>query len=409
MSRGGGGGTQTTTQRQELPAWVNEAGQANYRLAEQIAARPYQAFGGERVAGFAPQQQELFSRVGQMQGQGASMVAPGQALAGQAGAFNPMMVSAAGQAPNVVAGRFTDADLGAYLNPYLSQVENSALGALNRQRELALRDAGDEAIRAGAFGGSRHGVREAVIDSETARAAADASAQIRNQGFTTAANLITTDLNRGLSADQANQQAAMEAARQSLTAQGANQSAGLTANDQRLRAAATLGNLAQQASGVTAQELALLEASGAQQQALQQAILDDQYQRFVEQRDWDVQGLNLRASTLANSPYERTQITTAPVTRPDRFGQILGAGAQFAGMAAMFSDEREKTDREPIGRDPETGLPLEAYRYKSDPKSYPKVVGIMAQDVERIAPERVKTTTSGKKIVNMRGLMGAMG
>lgn len=42
-----------------------------------------------------------------------------------------------------------------------------------------------------------------------------------------------------------------------------------------------------------------------------------------------------------------------------------------------------KTDIEELGVDPRTGVKTYAYRYKGDPKTYPKVVGPMAQDAER--------------------------
>jgi len=68
---------------------------------------------------------------------------------------------------------------------------------------------------------------------------------------------------------------------------------------------------------------------------------------------------------------------------------LTGLGA--AGTAAMgfakllpllgLSDEREKTDIKKIGKDKESGLTMYSYRYKGDPKSYPKVTGPMAQEV----------------------------
>jgi hypothetical protein len=124
--------------------------------------------------------------------------------------------------------------------------------------------------------------------------------------------------------------------------------------------------------------------------------------------------LNLRASVVANTPHDRTTSTTQPVTRPSTFQQILGGAAQVAAIAAPFipSDRRMKTDVEYIGDDPESGTKLYSYRYKGDPKSYPKVVGPMAQDIEREEPGRVIETTKGKKVVmssRAAGLMQAMG
>ena len=46
--------TTTTVNKTELPAWLNEASQKNLSIADSIAARPYQAYGGNTVAGFAP-------------------------------------------------------------------------------------------------------------------------------------------------------------------------------------------------------------------------------------------------------------------------------------------------------------------------------------------------------------------
>jgi hypothetical protein len=34
----------------------------------------------------------------------------------------------------------------------------------------------------------------------------------------------------------------------------------------------------------------------------------------------------------------------------------------------------------------ENGVDMYAYRYKGDPKSYPKVVGPMADDIEKVMP-----------------------
>jgi hypothetical protein len=54
-----------------------------------------------------------------------------------------------------------------------------------------------------------------------------------------------------------------------------------------------------------------------------------------------------------------------------------------------MSDENMKTDIKKVGKDDETGLNLYAYRYKGDPKTYPKIVGPMAQEVEKKFPDQV--------------------
>ena len=85
------------------------------------------------------------------------------------------------------------------------------------------------------------------------------------------------------------------------------------------------------------------------------------------------------------------------------FSAILG-GANLA--AKMYSsDEDDKTDITPLGED-ETGVKQYAYRYKGDPKSYAKVVGPMAQDIEKKDPSAVKKI-GGHKVVAAHAMYNA--
>jgi hypothetical protein len=57
-----------------------------------------------------------------------------------------------------------------------------------------------------------------------------------------------------------------------------------------------------------------------------------------------------------------------------------------------------KTDVQKVGKDKQTGMDVYSYRYKGDPKTYPKVVGLMADDIEEKMPDAVETV-AGKKAV----------
>jgi Chaperone of endosialidase len=81
-------------------------------------------------------------------------------------------------------------------------------------------------------------------------------------------------------------------------------------------------------------------------------------------------------------------------------------GLGIMKMLFGLSDRRDKTDIEKLGKSEETGLPIYAYRYKGDPKNTPKVVGPMAQDIEKKYPEAVKEV-GGHKIVTVPGLLAA--
>lgn len=88
-------------------------------------------------------------------------------------------------------------------------------------------------------------------------------------------------------------------------------------------------------------------------------------------------------------------------------GAAMGGLGNLASTAMSFlpmlSDAREKEDIVPVGVDPDTGLTMYAYRYRGDPKHYPKVVGPIAQEVAAISPENV-TEIGGRLFI--RGMAG---
>jgi hypothetical protein len=106
----------------------------------------------------------------------------------------------------------------------------------------------------------------------------------------------------------------------------------------------------------------------------------------------------------AYSPYGTTSTQGQMNTQGNTFNQGFGQGnatgtatqtqatpwTTFAGLglagAGLLSDKRYKTDITSLGKDPDSDLTMYAYRYKGDPKSYPKMVGPMAQEVEKKYP-----------------------
>jgi len=88
---------------------------------------------------------------------------------------------------------------------------------------------------------------------------------------------------------------------------------------------------------------------------------------------------------------------------------------QYAGLglaaAGMMSDRNEKTDIKKLGDDPRTGLPMYSYRYKDDVAEHgrgiPKVVGPMAQDIEKLMPG--STERIGGKLIVKKAALGILG
>jgi hypothetical protein len=94
-----------------------------------------------------------------------------------------------------------------------------------------------------------------------------------------------------------------------------------------------------------------------------------------------------------NSIYgNQTQQYDAQVAaNAQEMGGLFGLGGSLiSGLGKFASDERMKTDVQPMGRDPKTGVKMAAYRYRGDPKSYPKTVGPQsAQQVRKQYPRAV--------------------
>ena len=79
-----------------------------------------------------------------------------------------------------------------------------------------------------------------------------------------------------------------------------------------------------------------------------------------------------------------------------------GIGSILGGLGSIFalSDEEAKTDVKKVGG-------LYEYHYKGEPKNAPKHIGVMAQEVEKIRPEVVRTGKDGFKRVNYGALFQA--
>lgn len=189
----------------------------------------------------------------------------------------------------------------------------------------------------------------------------------------------------GLQAGIANQNAYMQAAL-------ANQNAGLTANQQLIQAAGAGAQVAGAAQNAFLTDYGMLMNQGALQQDQNQRYLDQNYQDFVDARDWDLRNLGIQQSALGLTPYSTTQTSYGNSTQKTSEGfnpaALIAAGGQIAGKAIMGSDDRLKTDIQKMG-EAKGGLGIYAYRYKGDPKSYPKTVGLLASDVEKTDPDAV--------------------
>lgn len=315
---GGSSQPATTTQvtKTELPAWLEGTTKENIAIADQISKRPYQSYGGQLTAGYAPEQIAAMDYAQQGVGMTTPLYQTAAIAANQAAGYNPMQV----QSQNFLQG-----NIGAYMNPFTQQVENAALQRLEGATKMGLNRIGDQARSAGAFGGSRQGIAEGTAIGEAARSAGELSANLRSQAFNTGAALMQTDQGRA------------------MQAQLANQAAGLQGQQLGLSAAGQLQNIAQGAQSARQMDAATLESIGAAKQAQQQALLDEAYSRWLEARNYPIEMLNLRLGATTATPYSTTQTMTGTRTGGGSgnnflsgLGTAASVGASLATIAGVF-------------------------------------------------------------------------
>ena len=300
--------------------------------AFEFYSRPYQAVygtsleesglaGAGRVAGLSPFQQQVGTEL-------AGMGTPGQFGIGTAygqGAGNVFGALSGVQAPTVGIGSITgEGALGAYMSPYMSAV-------VQQQKDAAIRDAQKAqlaqnlgAAKSGTYGGARQLLAGLERERALAGQLGGIEATGRQQAFQQALGQFNIENQLGLTAQQANQQAALQAAQQRLAAgQGL---AGL---------AGTMGQLgvAQQASDLD--RIKTMGAYGDLQRGVQQQQLDLQYQDLMRQLGYPEQQLSGISSILRGIPL--TDTTQTQTTPPPSFAsQLAGLGLSGLGLYNMF-------------------------------------------------------------------------
>lgn len=162
--QGGGSTTNTTTQSTELPPWLKQYAEKGLKSAAELTSQPYQAFEGERIAGFSPLQTQTQ--------EAAAKMAP----------------------TTTTGGTFDQGAAGQYMNPYMQSVVDIQKREAQRGADIAGTQRGAQAAQAGAFGGSR----QAIMDAEAARNLATQQGDIQAQG----SNLAFQQAQQQFNADQ---------------------------------------------------------------------------------------------------------------------------------------------------------------------------------------------------------------
>jgi len=232
MSKGGSQPSVSTTSTQVDPQ-VKASYLGNVDYARQTANN----LGAQQFAGFDPlYQQGEAQAIGAANGVGRQQLGMAGQLTGAVAGYSPTMIR-----PDAALTQ-------QYFNPFEQQVINTSLGDLEQARQRAMQQTGQQAMAAKSFGGSRHGVAEALTSGEYGKQAGTLVSGLRNQGY---------------------QQALQLAQQQQMQ----NQQAGMQGAQFRLGAAQQLGQMGQQqtaADMLAAQSL--MGLGGARQQLAQQQM-----------------------------------------------------------------------------------------------------------------------------------------
>ena len=280
----------------------------------------------------------------------------------------------------VTAGTLPGVDISQYMDPYTQEVIDTSLADLERQRLIQQQGIGAQAQAAGAFGGSRMGIQEAMTNEAFARQAGTLAAGLRSAGFTQAQNLAQTDLARQLSADQL------------------NQAAGLSGAQFQLGAYNQLGGMGLTGYNLANQQMNQFMANEAMKQGLQTNLYGQQVGQATGFFGQPVQSLPYVSAALGASPMPQT---TSQSYAPGLMDFLtLGAYAKGVGV---FSDERLKKDIEEV-KTLSNGVKVVRWKWNDIGKKIANpdqpTFGVIAQQVAKIIPDAVMKHASGYLMVD---------
>ena len=301
----------------DIPEWVSSAGRQLYDQAAEIAAQDFPGYEGARIATYGDDNNKLTD----LERQGIDLLAQGtepfQGYLDDASAMASTLGQGYDQASraDLIGDSFSMDSAQPYMDMYQRSVD-PAIAEIRKQTEQNLMGDSAAAARAGAFGGSRQGLREAETMTEGSRLAGDARVQAGARGMEFASGRF----------DQ--ERAARFEAEQARRGGYETQEAG------RLRATETLQGFAPLAQGLNEQAASGMISSGQAQRQLDQQALDMAYGDYVEQRNYPQQQLNFALGALQGVPYKTRTIGLEQGTQysqsPSIYGQTLGGLGSLA-------------------------------------------------------------------------------
>lgn len=417
---GGGGQPSQSTQVVDLPDWAKPTAERTLKKTEALTETPYQAYGGDRIAGFSPMQlqaQQAASQMGTsgqlgtgtglataagLMGLGANYQpgyfgnqyrAPGQYQPSQFGMMQAQAPSLQqyqmGPAERASTQSFTQpGSAEAYMSPFMQNVIDKQTREAERQAGLAAQQQRAQSIQRGSFGGGRTGIREAAAARDLAQLKSDIYGAGQQAAFQAAQQQFNAE-----------QQARMQA-------QLANQQAGLTVGGQNL--AALLGT----------QQL------GAGQNLQSQLANQQAYQNMLAQREASRQFGYGQQMTAAQQRAQYGQAAQQLAEQSRQFGagygqQGLNTALQAAGQLGNLGQAEFGQQKDILGLQSQFGGQQQALRQQGltqayqdflNEQNYPyKQLGFMSDMIRGLPLGQQSTKTMYEAPGSMLGQLAGLG
>jgi hypothetical protein len=292
-----GGGSSTTTSSTTVPQTFLDAYNSTVNRASSVANKPYQAYTGNLVAGFSPDQTMAQGEVEQAQGAyqpelnaansavGASTaplwsntmqtgVSPSSGIAG----YTPNFY---GSSPQVNAGTISQ-----YEDPYESQVIGATEAQIANTDAQQMAQLGGNAASAGAFGGDRMGVAQGILGGQQDIANNSTLAGLNQSNYAQALAEANQQQQTGIAANEASLASGESEFNNQQQAQLSANEANAWLNSQ---AGYAYGNLAQESNNLALGDASALASSGLTQQQQAQAGLNTAYEQWQAQQAFPYQ------------------------------------------------------------------------------------------------------------------------
>jgi hypothetical protein len=268
-----------TKQTRKVPKWVESAAKDTLSTAQRVADTPYTPYTGQRVAPLSANEQRGIEMAGGSVGQYQEDIDRARNLFRRG------------------EERFTDADIQAYMNPYIKGALDPAARELREDAAGRVNQLRGQAASRGAFGGGR----ATLMEEEAKKTLTEGLGDLYGRGYAQA-------FESGADRWAADRDAAMGAGRDYV-------------------------QLALREQGLINQDIQNLMATGGVQRGVEQAMSDFDYQQFVEGRDWDLRNIDTMLTAL-NGISNSYTVTNESKQSGGELGQILGLAATAYGAYA---------------------------------------------------------------------------